>query len=109
VVGAPQGATILWDNAPVPENPFSVDRKGTSVKLEVRAAGYKPFVTTVQPSEDREIEVRLTEEEQPNRNRASQTRRSEKKNTEEPNVAPAQTKDAFKQTKGGMKFSDDFE
>jgi eukaryotic-like serine/threonine-protein kinase len=59
VVGAPEGAQILFDGAAVPMNPFSVEPKEGLVKLEVRAPGYEPFATMIAPSEDREVPVSL--------------------------------------------------
>jgi tRNA A-37 threonylcarbamoyl transferase component Bud32 len=61
VRGVPQGAKIYYDGAPVPVNPFPVERRERLVKLEVRAEGYEPFVTAVIPGEDLEIEAELRE------------------------------------------------
>jgi hypothetical protein len=59
IVGAPEGARILYDGTPVPVNPFPVDRKATLARLEVQAEGFEPFTTAVIPSDDLKVEVAL--------------------------------------------------
>jgi serine/threonine-protein kinase len=59
VVGAPEGARIMYDGVTVPVNPFPVERKATLVKLEVAAEGFEPLSTAVIPSEDRQVKVEL--------------------------------------------------
>jgi eukaryotic-like serine/threonine-protein kinase len=104
VTGLPGGARILWDNAPVPVNPFTVDRKESLVKLEVRAEGYEPFITMVAPSEDRAIEAELRRVE---RHRGAHA--ADRAVAEVP-AAPAPAKDGkMKDGKRGTKFGATFE
>jgi serine/threonine-protein kinase len=59
VEGAPEGAKIYWDNAPVPMNPFRVKEAGTLTTLKVEAEGFEPYLTSVVPSKDQQVAVEL--------------------------------------------------
>jgi tRNA A-37 threonylcarbamoyl transferase component Bud32 len=59
VEGAPAGATILFNGAPVPMNPFRVTRAKTIFPLRVEATGYEPFATSIVPAEDQKIAVAM--------------------------------------------------
>lgn len=59
LVGVPQGATILYDGAPVSINPFRVVSRHTIVPIRVEAPGREPFVTTIVPSADTTVQVEL--------------------------------------------------
>jgi serine/threonine-protein kinase len=52
----PEGATVLWDGAPVPSLPLAVRRSSAAVKIEVQVEGYEPFLQLVTPTQDLEIE-----------------------------------------------------
>jgi len=60
VTGIPDGAVILWNGAPVPENPFRVDTRNTVSTLQVTAPGFAPFAASVIPAGDRTIEATLS-------------------------------------------------
>jgi serine/threonine-protein kinase len=116
VVGAPEGARILYDGAPVPVNPFPVDRKGTLVKLEVQAEGFAPFTTAIIPSEDRKIEVSLEAgARQPEKTAKSgpshKSGSSGKAKAQEPAAGgePAGEGSKVKDGKRGTKFGGEFE
>ncbi len=57
--GAPSGAKVFYDGAPVTLNPFRVKAGETIVPIRVELDGHEPFVTTVVPSEDVTVEVTL--------------------------------------------------
>jgi eukaryotic-like serine/threonine-protein kinase len=57
VLGAPQGATILYDGAQVPMNPFRVKRAATLAPLKVEAEGFSPFAVSIVPERDLEVRV----------------------------------------------------
>jgi serine/threonine-protein kinase len=59
VQGAPEGAVIHYDNAPVPQNPFPVRRASHLVPLRVTAEGFEPFSKSVIPSEDMTVKVEM--------------------------------------------------
>ncbi|MBN2717182.1 MAG: serine/threonine protein kinase [Deltaproteobacteria bacterium] len=60
VRGAPDGAKILYDGIPVPLNPFRVETRDSIVPMTVEAPGFRPFVTSVVPSEDQVVVVSMT-------------------------------------------------
>jgi eukaryotic-like serine/threonine-protein kinase len=117
VVGAPEGAQILFDGAAVPVNPFPVERKDALVKLEVRVDGYAPFATMIAPSEDREVEVSLTPEAKRSRGsrhgKAAEAKQSAAPSAPQPTpapaAAPAKSGAELKQGKRGTKFGNEFE
>jgi tRNA A-37 threonylcarbamoyl transferase component Bud32 len=57
VEGAPQGATIIFDGAPVPMNPFRVKKATTLAPLKVEAPGFEPFARSIAPEKDLVVEV----------------------------------------------------
>jgi len=57
IVGAPEGAAILYDGARVPMNPFRVKRAATLANLKVEAEGYSPFAISIVPERDLEVRV----------------------------------------------------
>ncbi|MBW2536428.1 MAG: serine/threonine protein kinase [Deltaproteobacteria bacterium] len=57
VQGAPEGATILYDGAPVPDNPFEARKGRGIVPLRVLADGYEPFAVSVVPDRDKAVEI----------------------------------------------------
>ncbi|MDD5308425.1 MAG: serine/threonine-protein kinase [Deltaproteobacteria bacterium] len=59
VEGAPQGARILYDDMPVPQNPFKVQKSDAMMSLRVEAQGFEPAAVVVVPSEDRVVTVAL--------------------------------------------------
>lgn len=59
VEGAPDGATIYFDGAPVSLNPFRVRAGDTIVPIRVESPGYEPFLKTVVPSKDVTVRVEL--------------------------------------------------
>jgi hypothetical protein len=61
VTGAPQGAKIYYRDALVTENPFRVQRTEVSHPLKVEKDGFAPFTLMVAPSEDRIVQVQMTE------------------------------------------------
>ncbi|MFO8071882.1 MAG: serine/threonine-protein kinase [Polyangia bacterium] len=116
VAGAPEGARIYYDGAPVPQNPFPVERRETLVRLEVRADGHEPFVTAVIPSEDLKIEAELKEEPRekekkprPKRSRKPRPKPAEKKKVPEKKKPEKKSDEMFKKGKRGTKFGRDFE
>ncbi len=56
---APRGASIAYDGERVFTNPFRVPRANTPIAIEVRAAGFLPFVATLVPNHDATLNVRL--------------------------------------------------
>ena len=60
VNGAPEGAVLTVDGAPVKENPFDVPRSQSAVQLVIRAPGFEAYKTEVIPDKDRVVEPRLT-------------------------------------------------
>jgi serine/threonine-protein kinase len=100
VVGAPEGAEILFDGAVVPVNPFPVEPQEALVKLEVRAPGYEAFATMIAPSADREVPVSLKRESRKVKDGAK---------APAPAHAPAPPDDGFKDGKRGTKFGKEFE
>ncbi len=65
IQGAPSGATIFYDGAPVTMNPFRVKRGDTIVPIRVEMSGFQPFVTTVVPSKNTTVQARLVGIESP--------------------------------------------
>lgn len=61
VAGAPDGATITYDGAIVPMNPFRVKRGNAIAPLRVDKPGFGPFSYAVLPSQNRVVEVTLKE------------------------------------------------
>jgi serine/threonine-protein kinase len=59
VKGAPEGATVYFNGAPVPMNPFRVARAKTIFPLRVEAAGFEAFVTSVVPAGDLVVDVAM--------------------------------------------------
>jgi hypothetical protein len=59
VEGVPKGAAIYYRDAPVPANPFRVERRETIAPLRVELNGFEPFVTSLIPSEDQVVAVEL--------------------------------------------------
>jgi serine/threonine-protein kinase len=60
VSGAPSGAKILYDGAPVKGNPFRVRANEVVMPIRVEAEGYDPFTATVVPNQDTVVRVSLT-------------------------------------------------
>jgi len=60
IAGVPAGATIYYEDSPVPVNPFLVDHRETLVPIRVEAKGYADYRISIVPSEDRRIEAVLT-------------------------------------------------
>jgi serine/threonine-protein kinase len=60
VTGAPPGARIFFDGARVGDNPFRARKAPGVVPLRVEAAGFEPFSISVEPTEDRVIDVAMT-------------------------------------------------
>ena len=67
--GAPSGATVFYDGAPVAMNPFQVEAGDTVVPIRVEMPGFLPFNATVVPSKDATVQVTLVETQ--NRDEAS--------------------------------------
>jgi len=111
VVGAPEGAEILFDGAIVPMNPFSVEPREALVKLEVRAPGYEKFATMIAPSEDREVPVSLKLEIKKSKGgrRGDASAHKDSAAAPVPDPAPAPAKEGLKDGKRGTKFGKDFE
>ena len=59
VFGAPPGAKIGFDGAPVQENPFKVLQRDASFVLSVEAEGYEPFKVLVSTKKDKIVDVAL--------------------------------------------------
>jgi hypothetical protein len=103
VEGAPPGAAIFFDDAPVPMNPFPVKRREALTKIEVRADGFEPFVTAVIPKEDTVVKVAM---------KASKSRSSDAHAAKPAKAPPAEAKkqdSRFKEGKRGTKIGTDFE
>ncbi len=60
IKGAPPNARFFYDDLLVTQNPFKVQRGQTITQLKVVAEGFEPRTISFVPSEDRELEVRLT-------------------------------------------------
>jgi eukaryotic-like serine/threonine-protein kinase len=52
VKDAPPGATIIFEGAPVPMNPFRAKRTKTVSPLRVEANGFEPFAISIVPEKD---------------------------------------------------------
>ena len=107
VVGAPEGAEILFDGAVVPVNPFSVEPKEALVKIEVRAPGYESFATMIAPSTDREVPVSLKLEVKKSGGGRRGDAKARNKSAAAP--VPAPSGNTLKKGKRGTKFGKDFE
>jgi hypothetical protein len=59
LAGLPRDATVFYDGAPVAMNPFRVEVRSTIVPLRVEAPGRETFVSTVVPTTDQTVQVRL--------------------------------------------------
>ena len=59
VMGAPPGARIAFDGAPVQENPFKVLQRDASFVLSVEADGYGAFKTLVSTKADKIVDAVL--------------------------------------------------
>jgi serine/threonine protein kinase len=59
VLGAPRGAKISFDGAPIQENPFKVLQRDASFVLSVEAEGFEPFKTLVSTKRDKIVDVVL--------------------------------------------------
>ncbi len=59
VEGAPAGATIIFDGAPVPMNPFRVKKATTLAQLKVEALGFESFATSIVPEKDVIVAVKM--------------------------------------------------
>lgn len=59
VEGAPPGATVYFDGAPVADRRFRVRRSDLIVPLRVELAHHQAFVTTLAPRQDTTVRVRL--------------------------------------------------
>ena len=57
--GAPSGATVFYDGAPVGMNPFRVKAGDAIVPIRVEMPGVQPFIATVVPSKDATVQVTL--------------------------------------------------
>lgn len=59
IVGAPDGATIFYDNAKVEKNPFRVKKGDALVPVRVEAAGFEVANINVAPTMNRTIQVAM--------------------------------------------------
>jgi tRNA A-37 threonylcarbamoyl transferase component Bud32 len=59
VEGVPSGATIVFDGAPVPMNPFRVKRAKTLSPLRVEAPGFEPFAISISPDKDQAVRAEM--------------------------------------------------
>jgi hypothetical protein len=59
IVGAPPGANVTYDGAPVSDNPFHVAPTHTAMPIRVELPGYEPFVATVIPIRNTTVRVRM--------------------------------------------------
>ena len=59
IKGAPAGATIIFDGAPVPMNPFRVKKATTLAPLKVEAPGFEPFAKSIVPEKDMTVAVEM--------------------------------------------------
>ena len=59
VQGLPPGATIYYDSAKVPMNPFRVKSAKTLTQIKIKAKGFSEFITAVVPDRDQVVEVTL--------------------------------------------------
>lgn len=127
VTGMPDGSTIYYDKMPVPVNPFRVKPRNTIVPIKVEADGYEPFITSVVPSKDIGVEVKLvllkdtendSEKDNDDNEKLTQKRRHKKQGVikkKKKNGAETKSASGSKNTKGFKKggretlFSEDFE
>ncbi len=113
----PDAATVYYKGAPVTLNPFRVDHSEAIARLRVTAPGFQPFISTLVPSEDREIELNMSREvpvaekvpEPPaaaapavKKRRKSRSRSRDKSKSKKQNQL-------FQEGKRGTKFRDEFE
>jgi hypothetical protein len=59
LAGLPRDATVFYDGMPVTMNPFRVEVRSTIVPVRVEAPGRETFVTTVVPTTDQMVQVKL--------------------------------------------------
>ena len=59
LAGLPRDATVFYDGMPVSMNPFRVEVRSTIVPIRVEAPGGETFVTTVVPTTDQLVQVKL--------------------------------------------------
>ncbi len=116
VRGAPRGAKVFWGEAPVPMNPFRVDRKDTIALVKVEAEGFEPFITSLVPSKDQLVEVKMKPKEEELIYRFSKKEQiiTVKKDTRPLGAGPVgkpgyKKKSKFRKDKHGIKFGDRFE
>ncbi len=115
VKGAPPGAKIFYDNAPVPMNPFRVDKKTTLQSLRVQAAEHDDFITSLVPDRDQVVRVELAkktaEATRPKKTGASKrsenTRRE--KDSSSKNTPEKSSRERSIHTSGGTNYAEDFE
>jgi serine/threonine-protein kinase len=98
VKGAPEGATIIYEGAPVPTNPFRVKRTATLAPLRVEAPGFEPFAISVVPEKDAVVDVAmkliaavapaLPAEDAKTAEREHASKKNKKKNHEPADTAP---------------------
>src|SRR5690606_9921870 len=59
VVGAPPGASVIYDGESIADNPFRVEPTNTVTQIRVEHPGYEPFVATVVPIRDTTVRVSM--------------------------------------------------
>jgi len=120
VKGTPEGAKIYYRDAIVPVNPFWVKKGKSLVQLRVEAEGFETFKYSVQPSENRVVEVVLKPVEKKKtdstrKKKSSKSRRKPRTTKKIVEVAPAPEKKVeppekkLKESGRGTRFSTDFE
>ncbi len=109
VTGAPPGAKITFDGAPVQENPFKVLRRDASFVLSVEADGYEPFKALVSTKADKIVDAVL----QPlaavveRENTDKPSAKAKQKKEQRPSASAPSSK--IEDGKRGTKFGKEFE
>lgn len=117
ILDVPEGAQILYNGAPVPNNPFRVDAKSTLSTLKILAEGYTPMAKSIVPQADVELTyegVLLKQDTKP-----ASKRKTVRKPISSRSANPALSTDAapkpqsqpskFSAGKRGTKFGKEFE
>ncbi|MBN2341534.1 MAG: serine/threonine protein kinase [Deltaproteobacteria bacterium] len=109
----PEGAKVFYDNMPVNENPFQVDKKASLMKLQVEAPGYKPFIVSVKPTASQTIDVVMTKATvpQPQQAAAEPTPKAaeKKRKATQQKAKPAASDDPLKHGSGAVEYLSEFE
>lgn len=110
VTGHPKGAQIFFNEIPVHVNPFRVKSASTIVSLKVEAYGFESFVTSVIPSENRVVAVKmkqlLSKTSGEKKTKKKKKTKDEATNTVDSNADSA---DKYVKGKGKTRFTNDFE